>query len=48
VEFSGIKQEIEKLIMILVLLDGERKMELNSGGLEIHGELIGVLEVSLN
>jgi len=40
-EFLKIKLAEKNLIMISVLLDGENKMELNIGLLEIHGEAIG-------
>jgi hypothetical protein len=42
-----IKQGVNNLIMISVLLDGEKKTELNIGLLEIHGEAIGEREVTL-
>ncbi len=43
-----ILQEKEDMIMISVLLDGVKKMESNSGLLEIHGVLIGVKMVILD
>lgn len=40
-EFLLIIQEEKALIMIFQSLDGENKMELNTGLLEIHGVPIG-------
>jgi len=38
------KQAENNLITTFQLLDGDNKMELNIGLLEIHGEVIGVKE----
>lgn len=53
-EYFKIKLEIKDLIIMYSSMDGVNKMELNSGMVEIHGDLIGVsmetlksLEVSI-
>ena len=46
--FSTIKLEEKILITISQLQDGENKTELNIGLLEIHGEVIGVKEETLD